>query len=110
MPKSEEHNLKLKKINGEQLDVLFVDEAGEVNEEAWEALSRKRIVAYWWFVGWWDISLGIHISLECPNIEIHLPFGFFRVGWEIKYIAGDKITAGVDASNSKHGHGIGGKQ
>ena len=37
-------------------------------------------VAYFWFVGWDCISLGIHICLSSPNVELHLPFGFLRVG------------------------------
>lgn len=44
-------------------------------------LSR-RFVAYWWFVQWSCISFGFHIDVRSPNIEIHLPFGFFRIGWE----------------------------
>ena len=27
------------------------------------------------------MSLGINIDLRSPNICIHVPFGFFRVGW-----------------------------
>ena len=46
------------------------------------AVPGKEFRAYWWFVGWWDISFGFHVSLSSPNIEIHLPFGFFRIGWE----------------------------
>ena len=38
-----------------------------------------RWCAYWWFVGWDCFSLGLHFSLR-PNIEIHLPFGFIRIG------------------------------
>lgn len=37
-------------------------------------------IAYFHFTGWADLSLGIHISLKPLNIEIHVPFGFFRVG------------------------------
>lgn len=40
----------------------------------------QRYVAYWWFVGWWALSLGAHVSLKHRNLEVHLPFGFFRVG------------------------------
>lgn len=40
----------------------------------------ERFDAYWWFVGWDCISLGFHICFAKPNIEIHLPFGFFRLG------------------------------
>ena len=37
-------------------------------------------VAYFWFIGWDCISFGIHICLSAPNLEVHLPFGFIRLG------------------------------
>jgi hypothetical protein len=27
------------------------------------------------------ISLGFHVDFSSPNIEIHFPFGFVRIGW-----------------------------
>ena len=49
-------------------------------------LKRRRgFVMYFHFLGWWALSLGLHIDIESPNIEIHLPFGFIRVGWQ-KYL------------------------
>jgi len=42
----------------------------------------RRFVCYFFFVGWDCISFGLHVSFSRPNIEIHLPFGFFRIGWE----------------------------
>lgn len=41
----------------------------------------RTFIAYWWFVGWDCLSLGLHVCLSEPNLEIHLPFGFVRVGW-----------------------------
>jgi hypothetical protein len=46
---------------------------------------KKKFVHTYYFVGWDDINLGIHISLTMPNIEIHLPFGFIRLGWSYYY-------------------------
>lgn len=43
-------------------------------------LKATRWVAYWWFTSWSHISFGFHVDVESPNIEIHLPFGFFRIG------------------------------
>lgn len=40
--------------------------------------DNGRWVCYWWFVGWDCISLGLHVCSS--NVEIHLPFGFIRVG------------------------------
>ena len=42
----------------------------------------QRFVVYFWFVSWDCISLGLHVCPTAPNIEIHLPFGFIRIGWE----------------------------
>lgn len=51
--------------------------------KAWDAFCEgARVpVAYFYFVGWSALSLGIHVSLSQPNIEIHLPFGFIRIGF-----------------------------
>lgn len=35
---------------------------------------------YYYFIDWYHIQLGLHIHLGLPNLEIHLPFGFIRVG------------------------------
>jgi hypothetical protein len=42
---------------------------------------RRCFVCYFHFVGWDCISLGGHVCLGLPNVEVHLPFGFVRVGW-----------------------------
>ena len=35
---------------------------------------------YWWFVGWDCLSIGLHVCVSAPNVEVHCPFGFFRIG------------------------------
>jgi hypothetical protein len=40
----------------------------------------RQWVGYFWFVGWDCFSLGLHFCASAPNIEIHLPFGFLRIG------------------------------
>jgi len=42
--------------------------------------QSRQVVVVFHFVAWHCLSLGIHISLAVPNIEIHVPFGFFRLG------------------------------
>ena len=42
--------------------------------------NGKRFVAYFWFIDWCNISMGISLYLSAPNIEIHLPFGFIKIG------------------------------
>jgi hypothetical protein len=44
-----------------------------------------RFTAYFWFMGWDCLQLGIHVCLSLPNIEIHIPFGFIRIGREPTY-------------------------
>ena len=33
------------------------------------------------FLGWWQWSLGFHVDLRHPHIDIHVPFGYIRIGW-----------------------------
>ncbi len=42
---------------------------------------KKRFVAYFYCNGA-DLSLGISLHFAKPNMEIHLPFGFIRIGWD----------------------------
>ena len=44
--------------------------------------DKKHFVAYFFFVGWDCISVGLHVCVSKPNIEIHLPFGFIKIGWD----------------------------
>ena len=41
----------------------------------------RKFICYFHFTGFSNISIGISISITQPNIEFHVPFGFFRVGW-----------------------------
>lgn len=52
---------------------------------------KRQFIAYFWFVGWDCFSLGVHVCFSQPNIEIHVPFGFIRIGW--------KKSNGLKASN-----------
>jgi hypothetical protein len=40
----------------------------------------RRWIAYFWFVGWDCISAGVHVCVSAPNLELHIPFGFIRLG------------------------------
>lgn len=46
----------------------------------------RQFVCHFWFVAWDCFSLGLHVSLRQPNVEIHLPFGFVKVGWHGVYL------------------------
>ena len=48
-------------------------------------------VCYFYFVEWSHISLGFHVDLATPNIEIHLPFGFIRIGKSPKPIRAERV-------------------
>lgn len=52
----------------------------------------KAFVCYYYFVGWDCLSLGISLSWSAPNIEIHLPFGFVRIGWSMRVKPRDSAT------------------
>ena len=39
-----------------------------------------RWLAYWHFVGFAEISLGVNVDVWSPNLSIHLPFGFLFIG------------------------------
>jgi hypothetical protein len=45
-------------------------------------IKHRKFVFYFYFVGWSAISLGLSVCFRQPNIELHIPFGFIRVGWE----------------------------
>ena len=45
-------------------------------------MTNRKFVCYFHFTGFYDLSLGVHVSISQPNIELHIPFGFFRLGWK----------------------------
>jgi hypothetical protein len=45
-------------------------------------MNKRKFVFYFWFIRFSLFSLGISIDVKSPNLEIHIPFGFFRIGWE----------------------------
>jgi len=47
-----------------------------------ELRDETRFVCFFWFNSWDHVSLGFHICFSQPNIEIHLPFGFVKIGWD----------------------------
>ncbi len=51
----------------------------------------KKFVAYFHFVKWSCLSLGFHVDISLPNIEIHLPFGFIRIGWHEYHKRGPNV-------------------
>lgn len=42
---------------------------------------HRQFVAYFFFCGWDCFSLGIHCCVSQPNAELHVPFGFLRIGF-----------------------------
>ena len=43
--------------------------------------KKAQFVCYYYFQSWRSLNLGLHVSLARPELEVHLPFGFIRVGW-----------------------------
>ncbi len=44
-------------------------------------IGKRHFVAYFHHTGWENIQLGISVDVWSPNAEVHIPGGFFRVGW-----------------------------
>jgi len=48
--------------------------------------GSRRFVCHFFHARWSLWSLGISIDVRSPNIEIHIPFGFFIFGWKVSHI------------------------
>lgn len=55
---------------------------------------KRQFIAYFWVSSWRHLSLGAHISFEpgSENVEVHLPFGFLRIGFLPRHEGGAVIT------------------
>ena len=42
---------------------------------------KRKFVIQCHFLGWSHVQLGFHVCLSIPNMELHVPFGFVRIGW-----------------------------
>lgn len=57
-----------------------IENRDRVERERQIGWSTPEWACYFWFVGWDCISIGFHVCLSAPNIEIHVPFGFIKFG------------------------------
>lgn len=48
-------------------------------------VRSPRFICFFHYLGLWSWQLGFHIYPRAPNIELHVPFGFLKVGWEVVY-------------------------
>ena len=46
-------------------------------------MKKNRFKIQFHFINFYNISFGINICLNRPNVELHLPFGFLRIGWQM---------------------------
>ena len=79
-------------------------------------LRGKIFICYFYFVGWDCVSIGLHLCLSEPNIEIHIPFGFIRAGFTMQpeRLPVNYLAIGVSADEAacaeymdfwdRHGH------
>lgn len=44
-------------------------------------MATRKFIAFFKYLGWWNFSLGFHIDFRAPEIQIHVPTGFFAIGW-----------------------------
>jgi hypothetical protein len=42
---------------------------------------ERRFECFFNFLGWWHWSCGLHVDVRHPHIDLHVPFGFARIGW-----------------------------
>jgi hypothetical protein len=45
--------------------------------------NRRVFVCYFHYTGWQNVQLGVSLDVRTPNLEIHLPSGFVRIGWSM---------------------------
>ncbi len=64
-------------------------------------IKERAFVCYIAFIGLDNISLGLHFNWRLPNIEIHLPFCFIRVGWQAIYLWSGTFWDGVYVKKPK---------
>jgi len=43
--------------------------------------EEKRFEIFYKFIDWHCWSLGVHIDPLAPRIELHIPTGWIRIGW-----------------------------
>jgi hypothetical protein len=57
-----------------------------------------KFCCYYHFINFYCLSLGVHVCLKPLNFEIHLPFGFCKIGFDtiIPYYDWKKHTWGID--------------
>ena len=46
--------------------------------------SKRGFVAYFHYTGWENMQLGISLNVKIPNLEVHIPCGFVRIGWSMR--------------------------
>lgn len=42
---------------------------------------ERRFECFFNFLGWWHWSTGVHLDVRHPHVDLHVPFGFLRLGW-----------------------------
>jgi len=61
----------------------------------------NKWVCYYCFNSFYYFSLGFHFSFIDPNLEIHMPFGFIRIGRVPTVIDADKVCAKIYGYDKK---------
>lgn len=85
--------------------MFFSNVTGAVNGELeWNGMTYRhlahcwRFVCYFHFVSWDAIAFGVSLHLRARHAEIHLPFGFIRVGFEERHEGYYPLQFGRDRS------------
>lgn len=51
-----------------------------------ERITDRQFVCHLHWNGLAHWSLGVHVHLLSPNVELHFPGGFIRIGWQGSYV------------------------
>jgi hypothetical protein len=71
-------------------------------KHGWAALPiERRFQCFYNSLGWWHWSVGLHLDVRHPHIELHIPFGFFRLGWFRSPTFDHPRTFGYDGWNEQ---------
>lgn len=52
-----------------------------------ETLNDRQFECFFNFLGWWQWSFGFHLDIRHPHIDLHVPFGYLRIGWYSEAVA-----------------------
>lgn len=53
----------------------------------------RQFECFFNFLNWWQWSIGIHVDPQHPHLDVHVLFGFFRIGWYSERVSWSRLDA-----------------